>query len=425
MGFFLHMKISDLYKLFLKHPKVSTDSRKKNKHCIFFSLSGPNFNGNKFAIKALKNGASYAIVSDKNYALNNKYIVVENTLKTLQDLAKFHRKKLKIPFIAITGTNGKTTSKELIYKCLQKKLSTGYTKGNFNNHIGVPLTILTITKEHEIAVIEMGANHPGEIKKLCEITQPNYGVITNIGLAHLEGFKSLEGVQKAKKELYDYIKLSNGSIFINNEDKFLNTISTDIKRISYGTSGNVSGNIESSLPFININYKNSKIKSNLSGNYQFYNIMLSICIAEYFKIKKNDIIKAISEYTPSNNRSQIIKTTNNKILLDAYNANPSSMTAAINSFASDEISNKVLIIGDMFELGDHSTEEHKKIIDLTIRTKIKSFFIGSNFKNHNTKNSYETIEKFIKIIKEKPITDCFIFMKGSRGIALEKLVKYL
>tara|TARA_B110000240_G_C13512201_1_gene460356 strand:+ start:6199 stop:7458 length:1260 start_codon:yes stop_codon:yes gene_type:complete len=419
------MKISDLYKLFLKYPKVSTDSRKKNKNCIFFSLSGPNFNGNKFAIKALKNGASYAIVSDKNYALNNKYIVVENTLKTLQDLAKFHRKKLKIPFIAITGTNGKTTSKELIYKCLQKKLSTGYTKGNLNNHIGVPLTILTITKEHEIAVIEMGANHPGEIKKLCEITQPNYGVITNIGLAHLEGFKSLEGVQRAKKELYDYIKLSNGSIFINNEDKFLNTISTDIKRISYGTSGDFSGNIESSTPFININYKNSKIKSNLSGNYQFYNIMLSICIAEYFKIKKNDIIKAISEYTPSNNRSQIIKTTNNKILLDAYNANPSSMTAAINSFASDEISNKVLIIGDMFELGDHSTEEHKKIIDLTIRTKIKSFFIGSNFKNHNTKNSYETIEKFIETIKEKPITDCFIFMKGSRGIALEKLVKYL
>jgi UDP-N-acetylmuramoyl-tripeptide--D-alanyl-D-alanine ligase len=419
------MKISDLYKLFLKYPKVSTDSRKKNKNCIFFSLSGPNFNGNKFAIKALKNGASYAIVSDKNYALNNKYIVVENTLETLQDLAKFHRKKLKIPFIAITGTNGKTTSKELIYKCLQKKLSTGYTKGNLNNHIGVPLTILTITKEHEIAVIEMGANHPGEIKKLCEITQPNYGVITNIGLAHLEGFKSLEGVQRAKKELYDYIKLSNGSIFINNEDKFLNTISTDIKRISYGTSGDFSGNIESSNPFININYKNSKIKSNLSGNYQFYNIMLSICIAEYFKIKKNDIIKAISEYTPSNNRSQIIKTTNNKILLDAYNANPSSMTAAINSFASDEISNKVLIIGDMFELGDHSTEEHKKIIDLTIRTKIKSFFIGSNFKNHNTKNSYETIEKFIETIKEKPITDCFIFMKGSRGIALEKLVKYL
>ena len=419
------MKISDLYKLFLKYPKVSTDSRKKNKNCIFFSLSGPNFNGNKFAIKALKNGASYAIVSDKNYALNNKYIVVENTLKTLQDLAKFHRKKLKIPFIAITGTNGKTTSKELIYKCLQKKLSTGYTKGNLNNHIGVPLTILTITKEHEIAVIEMGANHPGEIKKLCEITQPNYGVITNIGLAHLEGFKSLEGVQRAKKELYDYIKLSNGSIFINNEDKFLNTISTDIKRISYGKSGDFSGNIESSNPFININYKNSKIKSNLSGNYQFYNIMLSICIAEYFKIKKNDIIKAISEYTPSNNRSQIIKTTNNKILLDAYNANPSSMTAAINSFASDEISNKVLIIGDMFELGDHSTEEHKKIIDLTIRTKIKSFFIGSNFKNHNTKNSYETIEKFIETIKEKPITDCFIFMKGSRGIALEKLVKYL
>ena len=280
------MKISDLYKLFLKYPKVSTDSRKKNKNCIFFSLSGPNFNGNKFAIKALKNGASYAIVSDKNYALNNKYIVVENTLKTLQDLAKFHRKKLKIPFIAITGTNGKTTSKELIYKCLQKKLSTGYTIGNLNNHIGVPLTILTITKEHEIAVIEMGANHPGEIKKLCEITQPNYGVITNIGLAHLEGFKSLEGVQRAKKELYDYIKLSNGSIFINNEDKFLNTISTDIKRISYGTSGDFSGNIESSTPFININYKNSKIKSNLSGNYQFYNIMLSICIAEYFKIKK-------------------------------------------------------------------------------------------------------------------------------------------
>jgi len=419
------MKISDLYKIFLKYPKVSTDSRNIDKDCIFFSLSGPNFDGNKFAKQALDKGALYAIVSNKKYALNNKYIVVENTLTTLQDLAKFHRKKLKIPFIAITGTNGKTTSKELIYNCLQKSLSTGYTKGNLNNHIGVPLTILTITKEHQIAIIEMGANHIGEIKLLCEITQPNYGVITNIGLAHLEGFKSLEGIQRAKKELYDYIKLSNGSIFINNEDKFLNIISTDIKRISYGMSGDVAGNIASSIPFININYKGTIINSNLSGNYQFDNIMLSICIAEYFQIKYVDIVKAISEYTPSNNRSQIIKTSNNKILLDAYNANPSSMKASIDSFASDKNSNKILILGDMFELGDYSSEEHKKIVELAKRTKIKSFFIGKNFKYHNTENSYDTIEKFIKNLEENPILDCFIFIKGSRGIALEKLVKYL
>ena len=419
------MKISDLYKIFLKYPKVSTDSRNIDKDCIFFSLSGPNFDGNKFAKQALDKGALYAIVSNEKYALNNKYIVVENTLTTLQDLAKFHRNKLKIPFIAITGTNGKTTSKELIYNCLQKSLSTGYTKGNLNNHIGVPLTILTITKEHQIAIIEMGANHIGEIKLLCEITQPNYGVITNIGLAHLEGFKSLEGIQRAKKELYDYIKLSNGSIFINNEDKFLNTISTDIKRISYGKSGDVAGNIASSIPFININYKGTIINSNLSGNYQFDNIMLSICIAEYFQIKYVDIVKAISEYTPSNNRSQIIKTSNNKILLDAYNANPSSMKASIDSFASDKNSNKILILGDMFELGDYSSEEHKKIVELAKRTKIKSFFIGKNFKYHNTENSYDTIENFIKNLEENPILDCFIFIKGSRGIALEKLVKYL
>tara|TARA_B100000795_G_scaffold112225_1_gene82986 strand:- start:272 stop:1531 length:1260 start_codon:yes stop_codon:yes gene_type:complete len=419
------MKISDLYKIFLKYPKVSTDSRNIDKDCIFFSLSGPNFDGNKFAKQALDKGALYAIVSNEKYALNNKYIVVENTLTTLQDLAKFHRKKLKIPFIAITGTNGKTTSKELIYNCLQKSLSTGYTKGNLNNHIGVPLTILTITKEHQIAIIEMGANHIGEIKLLCEITQPNYGVITNIGLAHLEGFKSLEGIQRAKKELYDYIKLSNGSIFINNEDKFLNIISTDIKRISYGMSGDVAGNIASSIPFININYKGTIINSNLSGNYQFDNIMLSICIAEYFQIKYVDIVKAISEYTPSNNRSQIIKTSNNKILLDAYNANPSSMKASIDSFASDKNSNKILILGDMFELGDYSSEEHKKIVELAKRTKIKSFFIGKNFKYHNTENSYDTIENFIKNLEENPIIDCFIFIKGSRGITLEKLVKYL
>lgn len=419
------MKISDLYKIFLKYPKVSTDSRNIDKDCIFFSLSGPNFDGNKFAKQALDKGALYAIVSNEKYALNNKYIVVENTLTTLQDLAKFHRKKLKIPFIAITGTNGKTTSKELIYNCLQKSLSTGYTKGNLNNHIGVPLTILTITKEHQIAIIEMGANHIGEIKLLCEITQPNYGVITNIGLAHLEGFKSLEGIQRAKKELYDYIKLSNGSIFINNEDKFLNIISTDIKRISYGMSGDVAGNIASSIPFININYKGTIINSNLSGNYQFDNIMLSICIAEYFQIKYVDIVKAISEYTPSNNRSQIIKTSNNKILLDAYNANPSSMKASIDSFASDKNSNKILILGDMFELGDYSSEEHKKIVELAKRTKIKSFFIGKNFKYHNTENSYDTIENFIKNLEENPILDCFIFIKGSRGITLEKLVKYL
>jgi UDP-N-acetylmuramoyl-tripeptide--D-alanyl-D-alanine ligase len=419
------MEISELYKIYQKHPNVSIDSRNVKENSIFFSIKGPNFDGNKYAKKAISNGAKYAIVNDKKLAAKNNFIFFEDTLKVLQTLANFHRKKLKIPIIAITGTNGKTTSKELIKECLGTQINTAYTKGNLNNHIGVPLTLLEIKLYDHIAIIEMGANHPKEIKELCNIAEPNYGIITNIGLAHLEGFKSLDGVKKTKKELYDYIKSKNGKIFVNSDDKVLNKISSGIEKISYGLKGNISGKIDSNKSLLKINYKDNIIQSNLSGDFQFYNIMLSICIANYFGIKTKNIVSAISKYIPKNNRSQILNTEKNKIILDAYNANPSSMKASLESFKKNSELNKICIIGDMLELGDYSDSEHKKIIGLVSKLNLKCYFVGSIFKSILGNNSFTSNKELINEIKENPIEGYTIFIKGSRGIKLEELVKYL
>ncbi|MBL6874479.1 MAG: UDP-N-acetylmuramoyl-tripeptide--D-alanyl-D-alanine ligase [Flavobacteriales bacterium] len=419
------MKISDLYKIFNNHPNVTTDTRNIKENSIFFALKGDNFNGNKFARKAIKDGCHYAIIDQSEFQLNEKYILVDDVLKCLQNLATYHRDQIMIPVIGITGTNGKTTSKELIYSCLSTELNTLATDGNYNNHIGVPLTLLRANKEHDIAIIEMGANHENEITYLCEIAKPNYGIITNIGKAHLEGFKNIEGVKKTKKELYDYIKTNKGKIFINNEDTILKEISKDIKIISYGLNGEINGRIKESSIFTNVEFNSQIIETKLIGTYQFYNIMLSIAVSTHFGIKLKNISKALSSYKPSNNRSQVIKTKFNTIILDAYNANPSSMYEMINSFSKIQNKNKICILGDMAELGEYSKKEHLNLIHLLENLKINCLFVGNEFSKLNITGSFFDVENLINYLKKKQIKDSTILVKGSRSIKLEKVIKVL
>jgi len=418
------MQIQKLYQFFLKHPIICTDSRKITKGSIFFSLKGKNFNGNKFAEKAIKDGCSFAVVDEKEFATNDKFILVDDVLGTLQNLAKHHRTLLNIPIIGITGTNGKTTSKELINAVLSSEKCCYATKGNFNNHIGVPLSILEITSSHEIAIIEMGANHIGEIAFLCNISQPIFGVITNIGKAHLEGFGSFESVIKAKSELYNYIQKNNGNVFVNNEAELLIELADNIRKTTYGKNGDYKGSIASNTPFVSVQFGENSIISNLIGDYQFYNIMLAISVGKYFEITDKNIKKAIESYTPKNNRSEIIKTKSNTIILDAYNANPSSMTAMLHSFAKQNYENKLCILGDMLEMGNISLQEHKAIIDLANELKLECIFIGTEFAQVH-KQVYNSTDKFSEFLKEKPIKNKTILLKGSRGMTLEKLVKLL
>ena len=425
MEFFFDMNISKLYNIFKEYPSISTDSRNIKKDSIFFALKGENFNGNKFAEEALKSGCKYAVIDEKKYEINENYILVNNALKTLQQLASHHRDNINIPIIAITGTNGKTTSKELITSCLSSELETAYTKGNYNNHIGVPLTLLEINKKHEIGIIEMGANHKNEINFLCEIAKPSYGIITNIGKAHLEGFKNFEGVKSTKKELYDFIKKNNGIIFINNDDKTLNEISKNIKSITYGKNGDIIGEEVTSSVYTEVLFNKIKINSNLIGSYQFYNIMLAIAVAKHFSIKEKNIIKSLESYYPKNNRSQVIQSERNLIILDAYNANPSSMNEMINSFYKIKKEGKVCILGDMGELGIFSKNEHEEIIKLNKKLNLKTFYIGSEFRKLTKKNSFIDFQEFKNYLKDFPITNSTILIKGSRSQKLENIVELL
>ena len=425
MEFFFDMNISKLYNIFKEYPSISTDSRNIKKDSIFFALKGENFNGNKFAEEALKSGCKYAVIDEKEYEINENYILVNNALKTLQQLASLHRDNINIPIIAITGTNGKTTSKELITSCLSSELETAYTKGNYNNHIGVPLTLLEINKKHEIGIIEMGANHKNEINFLCEIAKPNYGIITNIGKAHLEGFKNFEGVKSTKKELYDFIKKNNGVIFINNDDKTLNEISKNIKSITYGKNGDIIGEEVTSSVYTEVLFNKIKINSNLIGSYQFYNIMLAIAVAKHFSIKEKNIIKSLESYYPKNNRSQVVQSKSNLIILDAYNANPSSMNEMINSFYKIKKEGKVCILGDMGELGIFSKDEHEEIIKLNKKLNLKTFYIGREFRKLTNKNSFIDFQEFKNYLKDFPITNSTILIKGSRSQKLENIVELL
>ena len=418
------MNISDLYSIFKRHPSICTDTRKITKGSIFFALKGENFNGNKFAEKAINEGCAYAIIDEEGFCKNNNLILVENALICLQKLAKYHREQLSIPIIGITGTNGKTTSKELIHAVLKSEMNCFATKGNLNNHIGVPLSILEMTKSTEIGIIEMGANHQYEIEFLCNIVQPTHAVITNIGLAHLKGFGDLQGVIGAKNELYKYISKTKGYAFVNSDDDMLLKLSAGIKRTTYGKTGVINAIISNTTPFISINYKNELIKSKLIGNYQFDNITLSICIGNHFNISLQNIKQAIEEYTPENNRSQMIETANNTLILDAYNANPSSMEAMLYSFAEQEYTNKICILGDMLELGSHSAYEHQKIFNLSKELNLKCYFIGVEF-NKIINKSFISKNTFEQYLKDNPIANKTILLKGSRSVELEKLIALL
>ncbi len=419
------MEIEQLYNLYTQSFKVDTDTRKIRKGSIFFALKGENFNGNLFAEEALKKGASYAIVDEIVKSKNNNIIKVNNGLQTLQKLANFHKKKLAIPIISLTGSNGKTTTKELINAVLSTKYKTVATQGNLNNHIGVPLTLLSMTPKTEIGVVEMGANHMGEIKFLCSIAEPNYGYITNFGKAHLEGFGSFENIIKEKSELYKFIKKANGTVFINSDDNIQIKQAIGLKTVAFNQKKII---LKSFNPYVNVNFKNITIKSNLIGKYNFTNIAAAITIGDYFKVEPLTIKNAIENYIPTNNRSQIILKNTNEIILDAYNANPSSMEEALTNFNLLKSKNKIAILGDMFELGKTSLQEHQKIADLaTLFNFNKVYLIGKAFSTVTVKNAsqFESFEAFKKSQNYINVNNTSILIKGSRGMALERILDLL
>lgn len=423
-----------IYNAFKIAGKISTDTRKDVIASVFFALSGENFDGNKFAEDALRKGAIVAVIDNAAYSKSKDYILVDDVLISLQELAIRHRKSINSQILAITGSNGKTTTKELISSVLSSEKKSVSTKGNLNNHIGVPLSILNIKDDTEIAVIEMGANHKGEIKRLCEIAMPHVGIITNIGKAHLEGFGSFEGVVSAKNELYEYLRSSSGEIIQNNNDKLLLKLGAKINSYTYGSANaNVNGEIISSNPTVKVKWFHNGdkfiITSKLYGNYNFPNIMAAIATGLYYGISPENITKAIESYEPTNNRSQIIKTLKNNLILDAYNANPVSMNNAIVSFKDFGADNPVLILGDMFELGDSSEEEHRKIIELLKLIGFKEvFLVGEDFYKIQNKSSFKTFEKTEDLknyLFENKLINKNILIKGSRGMKLENLLDIL
>ncbi|MEG1199631.1 MAG: UDP-N-acetylmuramoyl-tripeptide--D-alanyl-D-alanine ligase [Algoriella sp.] len=423
------MTTAELFEQFLKSKTVTTDTRNISKDCIFFALKGANFNGNTFAQEAINQGARIAIVDEAEFEnQTNNIFLVDDALKTLQDLAKTYRNYLKIPFIGLTGSNGKTTTKELISAVLKEKFRTHYTFGNLNNHIGVPLTILSIPENTEIAVIEMGANHQKEIELLASISQPDFGYITNFGKAHLEGFGGFEGVIKGKSELYDYLKSANKIAFINANDPIQVEKTIDIKQITFSDQNNADYQIElleNKQEYLAVKYQNLDIQSHLTGNYNFSNISCAIAIGSYFGIDSDLIKQGIENYYPSNNRSQIIEKENYKIVMDAYNANPSSMEASLNNFAKFEGS-KTIVIGDMFELGEESKTEHQRILELAESLNFNQIYIlGLHFKETNATNTnvvkFDNRQSFEEFLKNNAINSQNILIKGSHGMRLDLL----
>lgn len=433
------MQIEKLHKLFTSYPLIATDTRKELKGSIFFCLSGDNFNGNKFAEQAIEKGAAYVVVDDKNHWKDlPSYILVDDSLKTLQSLALFHRKQFSIPLIGITGTNGKTTTKELIAAVLSSKYNIIATPGNFNNHIGVPLTLLQITEETEIAVVEMGANHPDEIEFLCQLALPNHGVITNIGKAHLEGFGSLEAIKRTKLALYKAVATQQGVLFVNYDDSVLKKESKGLYAFSYGSRKeyDIQGKITNEFPFLEMNwgFKSKErlihLKTNLFGSYNFTNVMAAVAIGQHFQLSPKEISTAISKYQPKNNRSQFIKGDKNELILDAYNANPESLNIALNNFAKDKFTDKVVILGDMFELGKFASAEHKLILEsLSRKLFIKIILVGKEFKkfenNYPDFSFYENTSDLVKELESIKLFNKRILIKGSRGVKLEVLQDYL
>ncbi|WP_163717169.1 UDP-N-acetylmuramoyl-tripeptide--D-alanyl-D-alanine ligase [Mangrovibacterium lignilyticum] len=430
------MNTSELYELFKKYPTISTDSRHILENSIFFALKGHNFDGNQFAAESLQKGAEYAVVDNPKYANDPKIILVDDVLSTLQDLANLHRRTLKLPVLAITGTNGKTTSKELIATVLKNRFSVTFTQGNLNNHIGVPLTLLRMTEETQIAVIEMGANHPGEIAELCKIAEPNFGLVTNMGKAHLEGFGSFEGVIKTKSEMYDFLRSNNGKCFINADNELLLKQAEGLEHLSYGTSdkAQLKGESEGSSYFLTAKILFPKgwlyFRSKLVGSYNFENIMAAARVGLYFDIDPLLIQKSVEKYVPTNNRSQFIQHGATRIILDAYNANPTSMLAALENFKKINHSSKTVILGDMLELGEYAKEEHQKIADfLTEQDFDDIYLVGPSFCQVETATKakkFESIELLAKyLFQQKQMKSNLILIKGSRGIHLEKILDHL
>lgn len=427
------MSIPELYLSFLASEGICTDSRKIVTGSIFFALKGAHFNGNEHAISAIEQGCSYAVV-DEDLSENNRSIRVENVLETLQALALHHRKQVAPYVIGITGSNGKTTTKELLLAVLSRSKRTHATVGNFNNHFGVPLSLLAMPLNTEIAIIEMGANHIGEIADLCMICDPDLGVVTNIGRAHLEGFGSIEGVIEAKGELYDHIRKKNGELLVCSDDELLMDMSIGITRTTYGikSTADVSGVCKKEIPFLQLDWKTQveesvhHINTQLSGMHNLQNLLCAICAGVKVRIPPNEINEALREHVPSNNRSEWVKTKNNEILLDAYNANPSSMEVAIKNFSKLQDIDQLLILGDMKELGEFSEQEHRKIVELTSELKIQAIFVGPEFEKVILgQTHFVKTEALIEMLKELPVLGKQILIKGSRSIALEKVVEEL
>ena len=426
------MNIQELYSLFLKHPTVSTDTRKIKPNSIFFALSGENFDGNKFAEEALKKGAKYAVVSDIDINKDERCILVDDPLITLQELAKHHRSKLSVPIIGITGSNGKTTTKELMYSVLKEKYKTFATHGNLNNHIGVPLSLLSASEEHEIIIIEMGANHQKEIEFLANICNPDCGLITNIGKAHLEGFGGIEGVEKGKTELFQNLTSREKQVFINLDDARLAKYIEQTKAITYGTKNcTYIGTVISNNPFLSMKIQYQEIEfnihSNLIGTYNYNNILSAVVIGDHFGVSPEQIKKGIENYIPENNRSQLVKQGSNSIILDCYNANPSSMVEAINNLVKSEAENKFFILGDMLELGDESESEHQSIISILQKENLQGVLVGKEFSKYNSSNYpvFENNNEAKKFLKENKKENTLFLIKGSRGIKLETIQEVL
>ncbi len=427
------MSIIDLYDLFIHNPQITTDSRNCPKGSIFFALKGDKFDGNQYAGKALASGCVYAVIDNPDYYIGERTILVDNVLKTLQQLAHHHRKVLGLPIIGITGTNGKTTTKELLAAVLSTKFNLLYTEGNFNNHIGVPLTLLRLTHDHEMAVIEMGASHPGDIKELVDIVHPNYGIITNVGRAHLEGFGSFEGVIRTKGELYDYIRRSKGKIFIKKENEYLQSIAKGIEQITYGNGDDAfaSGQVVSCDPFLVFNWKQQgklhTVETHMIGSYNLDNVLAAVAVGRFFKIPAERISRAIAAYEPTNNRSQFKKTDNNELIIDAYNANPSSMKVALDNFITMPVQPKAIILGDMRELGPTSDELHAEVVEQIKKGQFdKVFLCGEHFSKVGKEFSpFATTEAMTEELRKQPLKGYHILIKGSHSMGLEKLADIL
>ncbi|KAA6347688.1 UDP-N-acetylmuramoyl-tripeptide--D-alanyl-D-alanine ligase [termite gut metagenome] len=432
------MELSSLYQLFQNSSGVTTDSRHCSEGSLFIALKGESFNGNAFAKQALKDGCAYAVVDDPCYAVegDNRYIPVENSLETLQQLANYHRRQLSAKVIAITGTNGKTTTKELIAAVLSQSYHVLYTTGNLNNHIGVPLTLLQLTAQHDFAVVEMGANHPGEIKVLTAIADPDWGIITNVGKAHLEGFGSLEGVVRTKGELYDYLReKTHTSIFIWDDSSHLKSMASGLDQIAYGTNGDlyINGQVRNHSSYLAFEWRNGRkgvwhpVQTQLIGEYNLPNALAAVAVGYFFGVNSQNINQALENYTPQNNRSQLKKTESNILIIDAYNANPTSMAAALENFKNMPALHKTLILGDMRELGLESAVEHQKIIETIDASHFEQvFLVGENFAaTKHTYLSYPTVQELIATFQTVRPEGKTILIKGSNGVNLGQVIEFL